>query len=176
MTYNFGIDSNSFGSSVSGHCFHGMYVIDMYVYSNSTPTSYSSFLFTYNNSEVSGLTWSDIWGCRIMTVCYGQCPANHFFNSTQCVACSSAYPYCLKCTASECSVCQSGGFVLSTNKKSCTCPSRTIFNTATNICDLCPYDCYTCDLAGKCLSCSRNVDYRELNITSSRCQPLPGYF
>lgn len=38
----------------------------------------------------------------------------------------------------------------------------------------CPYDCYTCDSAGKCLSCNDTNDFRVL--VTDRCGAMMGYF
>ena len=41
-------------------------------------------------------------------------------------------------------------------------------------CMACPFDCYTCDSAGNCLTCNSTADYRVLNGT--RCIHMGGYY
>ena len=43
-------------------------------------------------------------------------------------------------------------------------------------CQSCPYDCYTCHQNGSCVTCSLEIDKRQLNSSSSRCVPTLGYF
>jgi hypothetical protein len=74
--YNFGISSEAFGNEASGYCLHGLYTIDMYVYHSFLSNEHSEFLYVYNGTEVSDLTYQTIWGCRVATLCYGQCPSN----------------------------------------------------------------------------------------------------
>ena len=56
------------------------------------------------------------------------------------------------------------------------CPIRTFTDSSTLVCKNCPYDCYTCDISGNCLTCNNVADFRYLNTSSSRCVPLSGYF
>ena len=57
------------------------------------------------------------------------------------------------------------------------CLPRDFPNTNTLTCDACPYDCYTCNInKNYCLSCNGTHDFREMNQSTSRCQPLVGYF
>ena len=70
---------------------------------------------------------------------------------------------CMTCTSpTQCSVCL----------------PRYLFNASTLSCDSCPYDCYTCDVTGNCLSCNSSIDHRVLSVdnTSTRCVPAMGYF
>jgi hypothetical protein len=43
-------------------------------------------------------------------------------------------------------------------------------------CNACPYDCYTCNRYLECLICNTATDFRYLDISSSRCLPLRGYY
>jgi proprotein convertase subtilisin/kexin type 5 len=40
----------------------------------------------------------------------------------------------------------------------------------------CPYDCFTCNAQGQCLSCNASADFRTLSAATSRCLPMAGYF
>jgi hypothetical protein len=53
---------------------------------------------------------------------------------------------------------------------------RTYAKTAgSNVtCGYCPYDCYSCNSNGDCLTCNATTDFRELN--GVRCDPLQGYY
>ena len=55
------------------------------------------------------------------------------------------------------------------------CSSRFFENTVNNTCDACPYDCYSCDGSGNCLSCS-SYDRKTMKNTSQRCVPRSGYY
>jgi hypothetical protein len=174
---NFGIQADAFGNETSGYCLHGLYVMDLYVNKPSTGASATGFLFTSNGTTRSGISYSNIYGCRALTLCYGQCPYNTFFNSTQCVPCSSVIPNCAVCVSTtECSQCAAGGFVLSANSSNCECPARTYLDNTTTSCLPCPYDCYRCTSSGLCTSCSQTYDHRALDSNASRCVPMDGYF
>ena len=84
---------------------------------------------------------------------------------------------CLNCTSlTACSLCSSS-FTLSGGLCYGTCPSRTYAtspNSASSTCNRCPFDCYTCDSSGNCLSCNSSVDFRQLS--NNRCVPLAGYY
>ena len=54
------------------------------------------------------------------------------------------------------------------------CPKRFFTNDQVRLCQPCPYDCYTCDQNGACLSCNIS-DNRILSVTQ-RCEPIDGYF
>lgn len=41
-----------------------------------------------------------------------------------------------------------------------TCPDRSFANLTDLTCDSCPYQCFTCDSSGNCLSCSASLDFR----------------
>jgi proprotein convertase subtilisin/kexin type 5 len=57
-----------------------------------------------------------------------------------------------------------------------TCPVRYFADDNIRSCFSCPYDCYTCNSSGACLSCNETTDYRTLSSSTSRCVALPGYF
>ena len=66
----------------------------------------------------------------------------------------------------ECSVCTSGS--------DCSqCFVRYFIGSGPS-CQPCPFNCYTCDSNGSCLSCNSSTDHRFLNGT--RCEPEVGYF
>ena len=48
-------------------------------------------------------------------------------------------------------------------------------NSSTLKCVACPYDCEACYPSGGCSLCNAS-DFRVLNQTSQRCQPIPGYY
>ncbi len=43
-------------------------------------------------------------------------------------------------------------------------------------CIACLYDCATCGDGTSCLTCDATVDLRALDLGTSRCLPLPGYY
>jgi hypothetical protein len=56
------------------------------------------------------------------------------------------------------------------------CPGN-YYNNAQSLCIQCAnYDCYHCSSAGPCTACSNSTDFRVLNATTNRCDPLPGYY
>lgn len=57
------------------------------------------------------------------------------------------------------------------------CPIRYSQNTQYMECIACPtYDCYTCGMNNKCLTCNDTVDFRYMDNATMRCLPLPGYY
>ena len=56
------------------------------------------------------------------------------------------------------------------------CSARYFLNSSVDFCDPCPYDCFTCNSLGGCLSCNATTDFRILDMNSSRCVPMSGYF
>ena len=40
----------------------------------------------------------------------------------------------------------------------------------------CPYDCYTCNSNGTCITCDDVTDHREFNSDTLRCDSQRGYF
>ena len=73
---NLGVNTTLFGEPSTGQqCFSGLKTIHLYFYNTtSTNTNPTSFLFTYNGSTIDGLTYSNVYGCRISTICMGLCP------------------------------------------------------------------------------------------------------
>ena len=76
-----GVNSSLFRQPSTGQmCFSGLGVIDLYFYnttsSNTLPTS---LLFTYNGQNINGLTYRNIYGCNISTICLGACPPGSYF-------------------------------------------------------------------------------------------------
>ena len=68
------------------------------------------------------------------------------------------------------------GFYLLNNLCLSTCPARYLADNSTRTCQPCPYDCYTCDLSGACLTCNQTADSRIMAPLISRCVPLVGYY
>ena len=114
---------------------------------------------------------------QLTTLCYGQCPPTEpLFNLTLCLSCPVAIPYCANCSSAfVCAECLSG-FITTTGNASCECPVRFVLNITTSACDNCPFDCYTCNITGECLTCSSVLDFRQLNTTTNRCVPMEGYY
>ena len=129
FTFNFGIRLEAFGSWWTGSCFIG--IDNMY---SQLPYFYNQtvwFLFAYSWPYVSAIPNSGEGIINLNPVCYGQCPSSDpLFNSTHCVNCQTAIPYCANCiTAFSCAACMPGGFVLAVDTASCPCPVRTVVNT-----------------------------------------------
>ena len=55
------------------------------------------------------------------------------------------------------------------------CPPRYYPSLQTSTCQLCPYDCLTCDSSGNCISCD-TLDHRMLFSNISRCQATPNFY
>ena len=84
---------------------------------------------------------------------------------------------CSACTnLTYCPSCLSRFFLTTDNKCVTVCPDRFFANPANQNCDSCLYDCLTCNNSQNCLSCSSNIDYRQLDSKSQRCVPISGYF
>ena len=90
--YNIGINSQAFGAYSDGFCMVGLSIIDLYVYSSSARNA--EFLFLYNGTEVSDLSYKDCYGVKVASFCYGYCPSPLVFNNSECITCDTAIPYC----------------------------------------------------------------------------------
>ena len=103
-------------------------------------------------------------------------PLNGYYDNGTTVAlqCSQGCAICQNSTF--CSGCQSGNFLRSENLCHSTCLPRFFPNSSSLICESCPFDCYTCDNTGNCLTCSAQLDFRVLNTSTSRCNPQAGYY
>lgn len=56
------------------------------------------------------------------------------------------------------------------------CPAR-YYGDAQFLCQKCVnYDCYQCSSAGACTVCSNSSDFRVMNTSTNRCDPMPGYY
>ena len=109
---------------------HGLYVIDLY----KTASLETNFMFLYNGNQVHDITYSNIWGCKGTTICYGQCQTGYFATSSTCLSCSSHISDCLTCiSASVCTLCRSG-LILSPDHSSCMCPYRYYLNQTSTLC------------------------------------------
>lgn len=172
--YNIGINSQVFGAYSDGFCMLGLRIIDLYVYSSSTRNA--EFLFLYNRTDVSDLSYKDCYGVQVDSFCYGYCPSPLVFHNSECITCDTVIPYCQTCSsATLCTKCI-GAFQLASSKTSCQCPPRYFNNLSSLNCSSCPYDCYTCDSLGDCLSCNSAIDFRILENSTNRCVPMDGYF
>jgi proprotein convertase subtilisin/kexin type 5 len=49
-----------------------------------------------------------------------------------------------------------------------------VLNGNGSSCIACPFDCYTCNTNGHCLSCNATQDFRVISV--NRCVPLPGHY
>ena len=177
FSYNLGITTASFGKPSTGErCLTGLSKIDLYVYSSSSYSLSTQFLFTYSGQDISGLTYSYVYKCLAKTLCIGSCASDTYYSSSGCVLCSLTMPRCTACsTSSQCLNCSSG-FVPSHDSSFCECETpRHHYNATTADCSgLCPSDCYRCRENGSCYLCNATADHRELS--GERCVPLPGYY
>jgi len=57
-----------------------------------------------------------------------------------------------------------------------TSPPRYYVDPVSQIVKKCPFDCFTCNPDGTCLSCNSTVDFRILDSASNRCVAMEGYF
>jgi cysteine-rich repeat protein len=58
------------------------------------------------------------------------------------------------------------------------CPAR-YYGDSQFLCQPCPlssYDCYQCNSSGLCTTCSNSTDFRVMNSSTNRCNPMPGYY
>jgi proprotein convertase subtilisin/kexin type 5 len=98
----------------------------------------------------------------------------YFDNSFQTAAkCPLSCKACRSLT--YCNACADGFFMFKDNLCYATCPTRYYFDSFGLNCQLCPYDCLTCDKDGNCLSCDLNNDRRILS-SKKRCISRPGFF
>jgi proprotein convertase subtilisin/kexin type 5 len=96
--------------------------------------------------------------------------AGFFENSSRIVEpCSTGCAQCASLTT--CTACTTG-FTLGSGVCASQCPARQYFSSS---CQPCAYDCLYCNSTA-CFSCDATTDFRQLNLTSGRCDPLPGYF
>jgi proprotein convertase subtilisin/kexin type 5 len=96
-------------------------------------------------------------------------------NYTMAVECPSG---CHSCSSSTvCTLCQNNYYFISSDRIChSSCPIRFYPDNNTQSCLACFYDCFTCSSSGPCLSCDSTTDFRQLNRSTLRCLPLPGYF
>ena len=84
---------------------------------------------------------------------------------------------CATCINGQaCDSCVSGFYLRADNLCYTTCLPRFFKNTTARTCEHCDYDCYTCASAGSCLTCNETLDFRQFNSTTSRCDPMVGYY
>jgi proprotein convertase subtilisin/kexin type 5 len=101
--------------------------------------------------------------------------AGHFENNTVVTPqCSAGCSLCNNLTL--CSSCFSGSFLRADGLCYSSCLQRTFPNPVSLTCQVCPFDCLTCNSSGACLSCDSSVDHRVLDTTSGRCVPQVGFF
>ena len=141
------------------------------------------------NSSTACLTCLAGYSKNLSGACASQCASNSYLNSSFiCVPCSSI---CLTCSSnSSCTSCYPNYYFTNNSCYSCgtsqvlapnltcvnSCPFRYYIDSLFRTCQPCPYDCYTCDFAQKCLSCNETTDFRALNKQTGRCLPKTGYF
>jgi len=69
---NFGVSTSYYGEPVSGgYCLFGLNAIDIYFYRFTNYTKSTSFLFTFNGSQVSDITFSYAYEIRMRVLCVG---------------------------------------------------------------------------------------------------------
>jgi hypothetical protein len=156
-------------------CLHGLNRLDLYLYRDASEPDPLSFMFQYNGSQISDLTYSNIYTVAMQTLCLGACGEGQFFNYSSCLSCQQFMPGCVSCSSRYlCHQCGSG-LVLNANYGGCGgCSDRFYYATASSSCKACPFDCLTCDSNNNCITCQSLSDHRTL--TGSRCAPLPGYY
>jgi proprotein convertase subtilisin/kexin type 5 len=113
---------------------------------------------------------------RIFDSATSRCvPQDGFFDNLTQVSlpCPAGCTICSSLT--HCTACAPGWFLIA-NQCSSNCPVRFIADPASLICEPCPYECYSCDLNGKCLICNSTIDFRFSSNASSRCVAITGYF
>jgi proprotein convertase subtilisin/kexin type 5 len=99
--------------------------------------------------------------------CYVTCPYNNTFaNSSS--TCSSCSPSCLRCflTASSCTACYTGSYLLPNNTCSTSCPPSTY--TYAGLCVACKPECAGCTTGGaadECTVCISPTSYYFNSIT-----------
>jgi hypothetical protein len=113
FSYNFGVNTSQFGEPVSGgQCLLGLTALDLYFYRATSFTSSTSFLFTFNGSQVLDISHSYTYEIRMQVLCSGyskQCPNSYMDSITnQCQVCRYD---CLTClSASTCHTCNPSAF------------------------------------------------------------------
>jgi proprotein convertase subtilisin/kexin type 5 len=75
-----------------------------------------------------------------------------------------------------CTICQAGFLLNSSTLCTNSCQARYYPDFVVEQCLVCPYDCYSCNSSGSCISCSSALDFRTLNNETSRCVCMQGYF
>jgi len=73
-------------------------------------------------------------------------------NSPVCKPCQNNCSICPSLTF--CITCLKGYFLNLQNQCGASCPARMYPDTLSGTCYFCPYDCYTCDSSGNCLTCN----------------------
>ena len=117
------------------------------------------------------LSDSSTYDTMVKIFCLAQCPDGTYFDGLTCTNCNSSMPGCSACTSGSSCVSCPTPLIMNYNSNSCECPPHYFINSSTNTCDFCPFDCWTCNNDGNCLSCG---SFRLMN--GSRCPPLPGFF
>lgn len=114
------------------------------------------------------------YALRLDQFCYTSCLDSFYIdNMRTCQACPQS---CLQCSSPVyCTSCKEGYFLNLLHLCLNSCHTHYFGNQTTHLCDPCLYECLTCTDNLTCLTCNSS-DYRWLNQTSKRCQPLEGYF
>jgi hypothetical protein len=59
FSYNLGVPTMTFGEPASGRsCMHGLQQVDLSLYRDANHSLESSFLFAYNGSQISGISYN----------------------------------------------------------------------------------------------------------------------
>jgi len=76
---NFGIDTGQYGKpEYTEYCMFGLVKIDLYYYSSSYSYTYgSSFLFQYNNQEVTDISTTLAYGVEMDASCFGKASSSN---------------------------------------------------------------------------------------------------
>ncbi len=104
------------------------------------------------------------------------CP-NGTYADEQTSKCTACPTKCLTCSsATICTSCVSGAYFGLDKMCYFGCPLRSFPDDNTKLCLNCSYYCYTCQYLGRCLSCNSTSDFRAMNSSTGRCDPIDGYY
>ena len=153
---NFGVSTSYYGEPVSGgYCLFGLNAIDIYFYRFTNYTKSTSFLFTFNGSQVSDITFSYAYEIRMRVLCVGYsqvCPYSPLDSATnKCITCRYDCLTCISTTA--CLSCNPSTYRQLDSKTSTCQPIQGYYDSGTAISIKCPQGCYLCQSSTYCSSC-----------------------